>query len=262
MGTAPSKPKSIPKPKILSFSIPQIEGRPSFSPNKSVQNDLVANNELIKIDEEKAAKALKEAQEKAEQAIIAIQNEESAKILAEKLKQEANEAHQLAAQIVSTSTASQEVQQKLVDNAVELAEKSRIADYEVGKANEERIRAEKSAEVAKQQATIAKEITKINTGLDISNMKPSIKISNKVTKGKFKLVDGFQLKCPDGFVQQGTHCGRLIEISNSSFGEGDVEGFENTRESNSFIILIILVLIIVLAYRNKDFVKRTLNISL
>jgi len=41
------------------------------------------------------------------------------------------------------------------------------------------------------------------------------KISNKVTKGKFKLVDGFQLKCPDGFVQQGTHCGRLIEISNS-----------------------------------------------
>jgi len=88
------------------------------------------------------------------------------------------------------------------------------------------------------------------------------KISNKVTKGKFKLVDGFQLKCPDGFVQQGTHCGRLIEISNSSFGEGNVEGFENAKQSNSLLILIILVLIVVLAYRNKDFVKRTLNISL
>lgn len=241
MGTTPSKPR----PKIL--------------PSKSVQNDLVANNNLIKIDEKKA---LKEAKEKAQQAIIAIKNEEFAKKLADKLKKEADNASQIATQIVSSSSASQEVQQKLVDNAVELAEKARIADYEVGKAIEERIRAERSAEVANQQATIAKEITKINTELDITNMKPSIKITNKVTKGKFKLVHGFQLKCPDGFVQQGTHCGRLIEISNSSFGEGDVEGFENTRESNSFIILIILVLIIVLAYRNKDFVKRTLNISL
>jgi hypothetical protein len=93
-------------------------------------------------------------------------------------------------------------------------------------------------------------------------MKPSIKISNKINKGKFKLVDGFQLKCPEGFVQQDTYCGRLIEISNSTFGDDNVEGFENTKQSNSLLILLIIFLIIILAYRNKDFVKKNFNINL
>jgi hypothetical protein len=96
------------------------------------------------------------------------------------------------------------------------------------------------------------------SGLDISKMKPKIKISNKKTKNKFRILDGFQMKCPDGFIQQGTHCGRLIEISNSSFGKKDIETFNNSsnKQDNTMIMLIILGLILMLAYRNQDLVRR------
>ena len=96
------------------------------------------------------------------------------------------------------------------------------------------------------------------SGLDISQMKPLIKISNKRTKNKFRILDGFQMKCPDGFIQQGTHCGRLIEISNSSFGKKDIEKFGNSsnKQDNNMIMLIILGLILMLAYRNQDLVRR------
>jgi hypothetical protein len=249
MGIGPSKEKtktpSKPKP---NGTLPPV--------------NMIADTNLIKIDEEKAIKALKEAADKTEQAKLATTAEESARKLAETLKQQANEAQNVAIQVINTPNATQEVQQQLIDNANVLTEQAKIAENEAIKASEERMKAEKTADKANQQAKIARNLVDLNGPLDISNMKPSISISNKVTKGRFRLVDGFQLRCPDGFVQQGTHCGRLIEISNSSFGEGDVEGFENTKQSNSLLVLIILVLLIVLAYRNKDWVRRTLNVSL
>lgn len=217
---------------------------------------LVPNVAQIKMDEEKAANAIKDAQIKEEKAKLAAQNEESAKKLAEQLKNEATSAFTLASQVLSTPSATQEVQQHLVDNANNLADKAQIAQYEASKASEERIKAVQAANAANQQAIMAKELINLNNTLDTST-----KISNKVTKGTFKLVNNFQLKCPDGFIQQGINCGHLIEISNSSFGEGDVEGFKNTKQSNSLLILIILFLIIVLIYRNKEFVKKSLNIS-
>lgn len=99
------------------------------------------------------------------------------------------------------------------------------------------------------------------SGLDITKMKPKIKISNKKTKNKFRILDGFQMKCPDGFIQQGTHCGRLIEISNSSFGKKDVETFANSSDNQDDIILIILIIagILFLASRNQDLIKKYIN---
>ncbi len=42
----------------------------------------------------------------------------------------------------------------------------------------------------------------------------------------------------------------------------NIEGFKNTEQPNTLYILLILILVGVLAYRNKDFVKRTFNINL
>ncbi len=69
-------------------------------------------------------------------------------------------------------------------------------------------------------------------------------------------VDSFELKCPDGFIQQDTSCYSLTERPQIN------ENFENTKKSNSIILLLILILLVVLAYRNKDFVKKTFNINL
>jgi hypothetical protein len=99
------------------------------------------------------------------------------------------------------------------------------------------------------------------SGLDISQMKPLIKISNKRTKNKFRILDGFQMKCPDGFIQQGTHCGRLIEISNSSFGKKNIETFGNSSDNQDDIILIMLIIagLLFLANRNQDLVRKYIN---
>jgi hypothetical protein len=213
-------------------------------PNKFT--NLVANTNQTKINEEKVIKILKYAQEKEQQLKIVTQNEKSAKKLAEKLKIEAMTARTLASQVLSTHNATQEVHQHLVDNVTNLAEKAQLAQYEASKASEERIKAVNSANVASQQAKIAKELSNFNNLSDMSFMKPTI--SNTLSKDKFKFVDNFQLKCPQGFVQQGTNCRRLIKIPN-------IEGFKNVNESNTLLIIIILILIIILAYRNKHLIK-------
>lgn len=119
------------------------------------------NNEKIDMDNEKAMKIIKYAQDKIELAKIAINNEETAKILAEKLKKEAEDAQLIATQVGNTLTVSQDVRFKLVDNALELAERSNHANYEVAKASEERIKAERTVELANQRIMIAQNINKI-----------------------------------------------------------------------------------------------------
>jgi hypothetical protein len=227
--------------------------------SSSLMNSIIANTDQVESDDNKASQTLQDALYKEDLAKTAILNEESAKQLAEEFKKKVEDAKLIATQVIDQSVASQEVQQHLVDSIIDLTEKSKLAQYEVEKASEERIKATQSAEIALQQAKFAQDLTKLTDYLDITNMKPSIVISNKVTKGKFKLVDGFQLKCPDDFIQQGTYCGRLIELSNSSFGDGDIEGFENTKEDNTIIILLILVLLAILYYRNKEMISMYLG---
>ena len=203
-----------------------------------------------KIDEEKKDIAIKYAQEKEQQAMIAIQNEDTAKQLALQLKQEAEKANTVALQVINAISTSQENKQKAVDYINNLNDKIMNAEYEVSKATEDRIKAQKSAEVALQRAKFADEVVNINNDINV------LKISNTNTKNKFRFTDEFQLKCPENYTQRGTYCSKIIEISNSSFGNNDIEKFGDTKKINkqnkksnsSFIFIVILVLILVALY--------------
>lgn len=220
--------------------------------SKEADSTYIMQNHSVpyKIDEEKKDIAIKYAQEKEQQAIIAIQNEDNAKQLAIQLKQEAEKANAVALQVINAISTSQENKQNAVDYINNLNDKIINAEYEVSKAIEERIKAQKSAEVALQRAKFADEVVNINNDINV------LKISNTNTKNKFRFTDEFQLKCPENYTQRGTYCSKIIEISNSSFGNIDVEQFADTKKTNtqkkksnsSFIIIIILILILVAFY--------------
>lgn len=225
--------------------------------SKDDSTNIIQNQSIpYKIDEDKKDMAIKYAQEKEQQAKIAIQNEDTAKRLAIQLKQEAEKANTVALQVINAISTSQENKQKVIDYVNNLNDKIKNAEYEVSKAIEERIKAQNSADVALQRAKFADEVVNINNDINI------LKITNKNTKNKFIYTDKFQLKCPENYTQNGIYCSKIIEISNSSFGN-DVEKFTDTKKINkqkkksnsSFIFIVILVLILIALYfydKNKN----------
>jgi hypothetical protein len=232
---------------------------------------MILNSQQPNIDTDKTQQILQEAREKEEIAKNAIENEKTIRKLAEDLKKEAIQAHTIATQLLSTvPDATQEIQQQVIDNANTLAEKARQAEIDVALATQERLIAVNSAEVAIKKAGFAKDITEINKNLD--NIKPRLK-KKKLNRKKFKLVNKFKLKCPDGFYQEGAYCGRLVKLSDNNTdtnednllvnnNEDIIEGFRNKQSNNKEIVLIIIGLLIILAFRNKEFVKKTFNITL
>ena len=227
---------------------------PEYSDDNIVQQskNIIINSDQLIMSDEKALKTISEVQNKEELVKVALKNEEDAVNLCEQINLAVEEAYLIANQVINASSESKEVQQQLIDNANNMNEKANIAKIELLKASNERINAEKNAEIAIQQAICAKNLTKINNDLDISTIIPIIKIENKTNKNKFKLIDSFPLKCPDGFIQNNNQCNRFIEISNTQFEENQTEGFKNTKESNNVLIFLIIILILILFFRNKN----------
>ena len=112
----------------------------------------------------------------------------------------------------------------------------------------------KSLDMASLNKSIETSI--INKSLDMASMNKTLAMASgsKMNDNKFKFVNVFELKCPDKFVQNGTICGHLIDISKPEK--------KKPQQSNTLILLIILALIAILAYRNKNFVKKNFNITL
>ena len=150
-------------------------------------------------------------------------NNDQIQNLVEKIKNKANGAHKLTKQILNMPDITDKVKRHFIDNDIELAETLHNAQYEASKDIEDKIKKE----------------TFTNNNMNFFN-----DIINNLKNNEPKL------NCQQGFIQQGKYCKRKIE------------GFTNIKESNILIILTILILLVVLAYRNKEFVKKNFNITI
>jgi hypothetical protein len=206
-----------------------------------------SNNEI-----EKAIKIINFSKEKENELSNAINNYNNASNIALTLNKETEDAIAIAVDIINNPDTNQETAQNLIDNVNFLNEKAKIADYEVQKAIEEKIKIEKTVEISKQKSKIAEDILNLNLNnkIDILNMDPLIRIPEETIKNKTKFIDRFELKCPDGFNQNKKYCERVIEIYNPSI-ENNIKKNDKSNSYNFLIIIIILILLFVIYYRNK-----------
>ena len=249
----------------------------------NVKNNLVANNVQINDDKNKTTNAIKDAQDKEMNAKLAIQRENQLKEKVEKLKKDIAQAYLIAEQV---GIATPDVKQKIMDNIISLTEQIKLADFETAKATEEKIKAIKMAEIAVQQAKMAQELNTMN--MQINKMpKHKRRFVNKfplqcpngfVKQGNFcghfvdvpdngvqqlpnngvqQLPDNGVQQLPDNGVQQlPDNAIQQTPQDITKILQGNiVETFENIKETNSTIILIIFILIGILVYRNKDKIK-------
>jgi hypothetical protein len=155
-------------------------------------------------------------------------NNDQIQNLVEKIKHEANVARKLTTQMLNIPDITNKVKQHFIDNINELDKKVHNAQYEAFKAIEDKIKTDTNAKVKNDK------LKNINFFNDIIN----------------NLKNNPELQCQQGFIKQGNYCKRKIE------------GFTNIKESKILIILTILILLVVLAYRNKEFVKKNFNITI
>lgn len=216
--------------------------------SQGILSSLVPNEEQINSEQEKIDIVLNNLKERQLQSEVAIQNEENAIKLMNQLHQQSEEASLLATQLVNNPTTTQETKHNLIDNANNLAYYSQNAQYEALKATEQRIKANKMVEIANQQAKVATDLMELNNKLDILML--------NIPAKKHNVVDSFQLKCPDGFYQQGIMCSRLIQMNKSKLKK---RKGKKIKKSNILLILLILCLMTWLVCRNSDVIQSQLS---